>query len=184
MAAISTSRYLSDYAWLLLMLTMLTDIDRDMDRAIAAIHELPTGGAVHLIGNGGSAAVVAHTQNGFQQACGIRALVHQDIPTLTAFANDKGYDDAYASSLDVWVQRGDVLIAVSSSGASPNIIAAVEVARRRGAFVITCSGFNSTNPLRHCGDVNFYVPSDKYGYVELTHEALLHCLTDRIANAR
>jgi len=140
-------------------------------------------GVVHLVGNGGSASVVAHAQNDLVKACGIRALVYQDVPLLTAYANDNGYPKGYSDALSIWLRSDDVLIAVSSSGASPNILNAVNVARNEGVGVITCTGFDPCNPLRQLGDINFYVPSSDYGQVELTHAALLHCLTDRLAKS-
>jgi D-sedoheptulose 7-phosphate isomerase len=138
---------------------------------------------VHLIGNGGSAAVVSHVHNDLVKACGIRALVYHDAPLATAYANDHGYQNAYADAVAVMLGGGDVLIAVSSSGASLNITNAAAVAKQSGAVVITCTGFLPDNPLRQMGDLNFYVPSSDYGQVELTHAALLHCLTDRLAHA-
>ncbi len=153
-------------------------IDQAMDVWCQQVGE--THGVVHLVGNGGSASVVAHAQNDLVKACGIRALVYQDVPLLTAYANDHGYPKGYADALAIWLDARDVLIAVSSSGASPNILTAVQVAKKAGAIVITCTGFSPDNPLRQLGHLNFYVPSSDYGQVELTHAALLHCLTDRL----
>jgi D-sedoheptulose 7-phosphate isomerase len=144
-------------------------------------HTRTKTGVVHLIGNGGSASVVAHAQNDLVKACGLRAMVYQDVPLLTAFANDNGYSHGYSDALSIWLDERDVLIAVSSSGASPNILKAATVAKEIGAVVVTCSGFKADNPLRAVGHLNFYVPSSTYGQVELTHAALLHCLTDRLA---
>lgn len=135
---------------------------------------------VHLVGNGGSASIVSHAQNDLVKACGFRALVYQDVPLLTAYANDHGYPNGYSDALSMWLDANDVLIAVSSSGQSPNILNAVRAAKTIGCVVVTCSGFAPDNPLRSLGNVNFYVPSSDYGQVELTHAALLHCLTDRL----
>jgi D-sedoheptulose 7-phosphate isomerase len=63
------------------------------------------------------------------------------------------------------------------------MLQAVKRAKDLSAVVVTCSGFTPDNPLRQLGDLNFYVPSMDYGHVELTHAALLHCLTDRLAHA-
>lgn len=159
--------------------------DDAFDECVEDLAHLRTiGGVVHLIGNGGSAAMVAHAQNDLVKGGGIKALVHQDIPLLTAFANDNGYARSYADALARWIKLDDVLIAVSSSGASPNILQAAEAANNAGATVITLSGFAPDNPLRYIGHYNFYVPSFDYGQVETTHGALLHCLTDRLAHAR
>lgn len=166
------------------VLTPIADIPLD-DAMNRAVNQLALArdrqATVHLVGNGGSASVVAHAQNDLVKACGIKAMVYQDVPLLTAFANDEGYDKCYSDALSIWLNPKDVLIAVSSSGASPNILNATRVATVIGATVITFSGFSHSNPLRARGDLNFYVPSSHYGQVEVTHAALLHCLTDRLA---
>lgn len=155
---------------------------RSMERAMAAVvGRIRSAGTVYLVGNGGSAAVVAHAQNDLMKVGHVRALTFQDVPLLTACANDRGYTESYAAPLRWWIADTDVLIAVSSSGASKNILAAVAAAKDARALVVTYSGFQPSNPLRAMGDINFYVPSSDYGHVELTHAALLHCLTDRLA---
>jgi len=73
-----------------------------------------------------------------------------------------------------------VLFSISSSGASQNIIKAVKMARKKGTFLITLSGFDAANPLRAHGDINFYVPSRDYGSVEIAHLAICHHIVDRI----
>ena len=160
------------------------ELDDVMDACVAELSEARgRQSVVHLVGNGGSASVVAHAQNDLVKSCGIRAMVYQDVPLLTAYANDHGYPNGYSDALAIWLGEHDVLIAVSSSGASQNILNAVSVAKSVGCAVITCTGFQVDNPLRQLGYLNFYVPSSDYGHVELTHAALLHCLTDRMAHA-
>lgn len=160
------------------------EVQDAMDSLVRWVQEVrESGGVVHLLGNGGSAAVVSHAQNDLVKGCGVRALVHQDIPTLTAYTNDKGYAASLTGPLGVWLSPDDVVIAVSSAGQSPNIVQAATAARAGKAKVITLSGFSPENALRQLGHVNFYVPSSDYGCVELTHAALLHYLTDRLANA-
>jgi D-sedoheptulose 7-phosphate isomerase len=148
---------------------------------IAAVRDRQS--VVHLIGNGGSAAVVSHAQNDLVKGCKVQALVHQDIPAMTAYTNDYGYGESYSGPLEVWRRRTDIVIAVSSGGESLNIVQAASAAKRQGSHVITLSGFAPTNALRQLGHANFYVPSSDYGCVELTHAALLHYLTDRLASA-
>ena len=80
----------------------------------------------------------------------------------------------------MFADSGDILMAISSSGRSENILLAVEAAKGKGCKVITMSGFSPDTPLRLTGDLNFYVPSDSYGYVEITHLALCHCILDAI----
>jgi D-sedoheptulose 7-phosphate isomerase len=119
----------------------------------------------------------------WQKAGGIPAMAFNDAPAVTALANDVGYDDVFAEPLRMHARPGDVLFAISSSGRSPNICEAVEVAVDRGMKVITLSGFTPDNPLRAMGDVNFYVPSDRYGVVETAHLAILHSLLDASVDA-
>lgn len=157
------------------------DVHEGMTRCVeilTTMHE--AGGEVHLIGNGGSAAIVAHAQNDFVKGAGIRARLCQDVPLLTAYANDLGYD-ATLDPMALWMKPTDVLIAVSSSGESENILSAVRAAKKRHLVIVTLTGFRPTNMLRRMGDLNFYVPSAHYGSVELAHATLLHCLTDALA---
>ncbi|NQT72546.1 MAG: SIS domain-containing protein [Chloroflexi bacterium] len=83
----------------------------------------------------------------------------------------------------MWVTQADLLVAISSSGRSNNILRAVRAASRRGCSVITLSGFDVDNPLRSLGDLNFYISSQTYGYVESAHSVLTHFLTDSATKA-
>ena len=80
----------------------------------------------------------------------------------------------------MFIEQRDVLIAISSSGKSKNILLGVKAAQKKRAQVITLSGFKSNNHLRKMGDINFYVPSSEYGYVEITHLVLCHAVLDYI----
>lgn len=135
---------------------------------------------VMVVGNGGSAAIASHMQTDLAHSLGIRALVFTEPSTLTAQANDHGYEVAYRNLAQLWTEPGDLLVAISSSGRSPNILNACEAARAKGASLITFSGFGSNNPLRALGDLNFYVSSSEYGAVESSHAVLIHHLTDLI----
>ncbi len=141
-------------------------------------------GKVILIGNGGSAALVAHMHNDLMKCDGIRAMLCTDVSLLTAYTNDDGYDTAYAQQIRTWGDAGDVLIAVSSSGRSENILNGVAAARARSMQVITLSGFDAENPLRRLGDINFYLASHQYGYVEMGHGVICHYLTDSLKQHR
>jgi len=136
------------------------------------------GAAMYLVGNGGSAAIASHQAVDFTKNGGLRALAFNDPAFLTCFANDHGYENVFAEPLARFAKAGDVLVAISSSGASKSILNAVAVARAAGCRVLGFSGFAPANPLRAVGDVNFYVPSSSYGVVEVTHLALVHSLAE------
>ena len=134
-----------------------------------------------VIGNGGSAAIASHIQNDLCKATGIRSMVLTETSLLTALTNDDGYETAYQQQVQLWAEPGDMLIAISSSGQSENILRACAVAQNHGVFILTMSGFSPTNTLRQLGDLNFYIDSDSYGMVELSHSIIGHYLTDQAA---
>lgn len=137
---------------------------------------------VVVIGNGGSAAIASHVANDFTKAGGIRSMTFSDPSAITCFANDFGYENVFSSQIERQCFKGDVLIAISSSGRSENIIRAVHAAKSCNMTTITFTGFEPDNTVRSLGDVNFYVPSDEYGFVELAHMIWLHAITDALSS--
>jgi D-sedoheptulose 7-phosphate isomerase len=135
-------------------------------------------GKIMIIGNGGSAAIASHAHNDLSKMVGVKAMVFTEVPLLTALSNDIDYVEAYERQIQMWATSDDLLVAISSSGKSENILRAVRAASAQQCPVITFSGFHPDNPLRKLGTLNFYVPSDMYGFVELGHQTLIHFLTD------
>jgi D-sedoheptulose 7-phosphate isomerase len=139
------------------------------------------GRKVMLIGNGGSAAIASHTAIDLSKNACIPAMAFNDAAALTCLSNDFGYYEVFAKQISYHALPGDVLVAISSSGMSPNILNAVnEVRFVDPVMVVTFSGFDPANRLRKFGDLNFYVPSDQYGFVELSHMILLHSIIDKL----
>ncbi len=156
-----------------------SSLNEGMQSAIGLIlRVLHENQKVMIIGNGGSAAIASHVHNDLSKSVGVRALTFFEPPLLTALSNDLDYKLAFETQVNLWVEQRDLMIAISSSGKSENIIRAVKAAKSKGCDIITLSGFNEDNPLRRIGNINFYVPSEYYGFVETSHAALLHCLTD------
>ncbi|WP_027186526.1 D-sedoheptulose-7-phosphate isomerase [Desulfovibrio inopinatus] len=156
------------------------DFQEATDRAAQFIHSLrQRSGVVAIIGNGGSSAIASHMQNDLV-AASLRAVCMHDPAILSATANDFGYERSFERPMNHWVQKGDVLIAISSSGQSHNILNAVQKASQNNGYIITMSGFKKDNPLRQLGDLNFYVPDAVYGTVESVHGCIGHYLTDLI----
>jgi D-sedoheptulose 7-phosphate isomerase len=136
------------------------------------------GNKLIYIGNGGSAAIASHLAIDYSKNGGIRSLAFNDSSALTCLGNDLGYENVFAKQIDFHARPGDLLIAISSSGKSPNILAGVAAARARNCGIVTLSGFSEENALRRTGDVNFYVQSSAYGFVEIAHLSLCHAILD------
>ena len=133
---------------------------------------------IMLVGNGGSAGITSHMALDFWKNGKVKALAFNDPSLLTALGNDIGYEFVFSKSVEMFGDKGDLLIAISSSGNSPNIINASIEARNKGCKVITLSGFSLDNKLIKLGDYNFYVDSYSYGIVEVLHTLMIHNLLD------
>jgi D-sedoheptulose 7-phosphate isomerase len=159
-----------------------------LDKIVAAIESAHAAGRqIFVIGNGGSAATASHIMNDLNKG----TLGHKgdatwkrfkvialtdNVSLMTAWANDTNFNTVFSEPLKNLANRGDVLIAISASGNSPNIIAAVEVAKQLGLTVLGLGGFTG-GKLAQRADVCFVVPSSGYGPVEDVHMILDHILT-------
>ena len=135
-------------------------------------------GTTYILGNGGSASIASHASVDFTKYAGINALTFSDYSLLTCFANDFGYERAFEKAIEFYAKPSDLLILISSSGESQNIINAALKARKIGLSIITFSGFSSNNRLRALGDENFWVDSNIYNFVENAHQVWLLSLVD------
>jgi len=141
-------------------------------------HSIAGGGKLMFVGNGGSAGIASHVAIDYSKNGKMRAMALNDGAALTCLANDYGYEYVFSEQIKIFGKPGDVLVAISSSGASQNIINAVIAATDSGMEIVTLSGFKPDNPLRSSGAINFYVPSMEYGFVEIIHLTLIHMVLD------
>jgi len=139
-----------------------------------------SGHKLMFIGNGASASISSHMSTDFWKTCGVRAVAFNDSSLLTCLGNDFGYEYIFEKSIEMFADQGDILIAISSSGKSENILKGVNSAKSKGCSVITLSGFKNDNPLSSAGDYNFYVPAQEYGPVEVIHHSICHCILDAV----
>lgn len=161
------------------------DLNQGIEKAIEIIKaQAKKHNKIMIIGNGGSASIADHLAIDLWKNAGIRATTYSDSALLTCISNDFGYEYVFEKPIEMFADKDDVLIAISSSGMSKNIINGTVAAKKKGCKIITMSGFNENNTLHSKGDINFYVPSDSYGYVELAHSILCHCIVDIITNEK
>lgn len=148
----------------------------DVATKFRAAHE--AGGKIIFVGNGGSAAMASHQAFDYWKNGKMRATAFNDASLLTGGGNDFGYADVFSKPIEMFAQPQDVVVAISSSGQSPNIVNAARAGKEKGCFVMTMSAFQSDNPLRACGDINVYLDTMVYGYAEIGHETILHTMLD------
>lgn len=135
---------------------------------------------VFFIGNGGSAGIAVHMTADFLKNGRMRTVDMYGVATITCLGNDYGYEYIFSKQLELLADEGDVLIAISSSGNSPNILLAADVMKKCGGTVVTLTGFREDNKLRKKGDYNLYVPSMEYGIVESIHNRILQQVVDEM----
>lgn len=147
---------------------LLEDINRNNNKII-------------IIGNGGSSAIASHVSVDLTKNASIRSINFNESDLLTCFSNDFSYEQAFAKAIECYGDPGDGLIAISSSGESPNIINACNAAKKMAFHsIITLSGFKKNNTLSQCGKINLWANSMSYNLVENCHQFWLLLIVDLI----
>lgn len=182
---VMTAKYLQDFSKLISLIDG-DAVGRVTQRLAEARDQEAT---IYIAGNGGSAAIASHWVNDLGKAtkCGgrkpLRVMSLSDnVSWLTALANDEGYERIFSGQLENFAKPGDVLIVISSSGNSMNLVRAVELAKSRGLSTIGLLGF-SGGTLKNMVDAHILLETDKgaYGLVEPAHEMLCHLITKCLA---
>jgi D-sedoheptulose 7-phosphate isomerase len=150
---------------------------------VLALDVLRTRRTVYLIGNGASASMASHFAADLAKNGGLKTHTFSDLSLITAVANDISYEAVFSEPLRRCGEEGDLLVAISSSGMSPNIIAGVKEGLGHGMHVVTLSAKANDNTLRRLGRLNFFVPVMTYGLAETAHAAILHHWMDLVQAA-
>ena len=173
--------YLQDYYTKIQKIGNTLDFQA-FEKTIALIKNTSTkGGKLIFVGNGGSAAIASHMAVDFTKACGIRAVNFNEADLLTCFANDYGYENWVVEALRAYSDENDLVILISSSGSSPNIVNGANYCRQKQLKLVCLSGFKSDNPVAKLGDVNVWVDSTYYNFIEMVHHIWLVALVDKIS---
>lgn len=164
------------------------DLDLDADAAMAVWLDLTlavrrAGRVIYLIGNGASASMASHISADLAKNGRLHTQVFTDLSLITAMANDNGYENVYAVPLGDRMRPGDMLVAISSSGNSPNIVAGVRRAASLGCETVTLTAMGEDNLLRRLGSLALWVPAETYGMAETCHAAVLHHWVDRVVES-
>jgi D-sedoheptulose 7-phosphate isomerase len=134
---------------------------------------------VMIFGNGGSASIANHFATDLTKFARIRAVVCNETNLITCFANDYGFENWIKKSIEFYGDKGDCLVVISSSGKSKNIInACLQAKKKRFNSIITLTGFKKNNPVKKLGNINLWIKSNSYNYVENIHQILLLSVVD------
>ena len=138
------------------------------------------GGKTMAMGNGASASISSHISTDLSKGAGIRTVNFNDANLITALSNDYGYENWMAKAVEMYGESGDIVILVSSSGRSKNVVKAANIAKEMDIKIVTFSGFKEDNPLKQTGDINLWVDSKAYNIIENMHMIWLTAVCDAI----
>ena len=143
------------------------------------------GKKILIFGNGGSASIASHFSVDLTKNASVRCVNFNESDLITCFSNDYGYEKWIEKAIDFYADEGDVLILISSSGKSPNMLNACKAAKaKKISTIITFTGHEKFNPLSKLGDVNFWINSKAYNFVENIHQVWLLTIVDLIIGRR
>lgn len=184
---------MSDYLFIKSYLNDLSDLLRPKDELIEKLIQVrdlllevdQNNKKVLIFGNGGSAAISSHFSVDLTKNAKLRCLNFNEADLITCFANDYGFEHWVEKAIDFYGNEGDLLIVISSSGRSQNMLNGVKAARS-GNFksIVTLSGFDEKNPLNQAGDINLWLDSKAYNFVENIHQIWLLTIVDLVIGKR
>ncbi len=149
------------------------------------INTKKNNGKIMIFGNGGSAAIASHVSVDLTKNANIRTVNFNEADLITCFSNDYGYERWVEKAIDFYGDQKDVLILISSSGKSANMINACKAAKNKKiSKIITFTGHEKDNPLSQLGEINFWINSKAYNFVENIHQVWLLSIVDLIIGKR
>jgi len=155
------------------------------DAKNALVNAQKNKGKIMIFGNGGSSAIASHVSVDLTKSANVRAVNFNEADLITCFSNDYGYERWVEKAIDFYADDKDVLILISSSGKSINMINACKAARNKKiSKIITFTGHDKNNPLSKLGDINFWINSKAYNFVENIHQVWLLTIVDLIIGKR
>lgn len=136
---------------------------------------------IYIIGNGGSASIASHVSVDLAKAARVPSSTFNNANLITCFANDYDYENWVTEAIKAYTDKDDIIILISSSGTSKNIVNAAKYCKENKIELITLSGFKDNNPLSNLGNVNFHVKSTDYNFIEMSHHIILLSIVDIFA---
>ena len=159
---------------------ILNNVDSDLiEKSVKIINKtIKQNKGIFVIGNGGSASIASHVSVDFAKVARVRSSTFNNANLITCFANDYKYENWVTEAIKAYCDRKDLIILISSSGTSKNIVNAAKYCKKNKINLITLSGFNKNNPLSKLGSINFYINSTNYNFIEMSHHIILVSIVD------
>lgn len=135
-----------------------------------------------ICGNGGSSSIASHVATDITKILNKKTLTFADDNLITCYANDYGYENWTLELMKIYLEPKDLVILISSSGMSQNIVNAAKYIKTKKNILITLTGFNKKNKLKKYGNINVWVDSKKYNIIEMVHHIFLVAIIDSLSN--
>ena len=136
---------------------------------------------IYIVGNGGSSSIASHVSVDFAKVAKVDSSTFNNSNLITCFANDYQYENWVTEAIKTYCHKEDLIILISSSGTSLNIVNAGNYCKNNNISLVTFSGFDKNNPLSLCGNINFHVDSTDYNFIEMSHHIILVSIVDIFA---
>ena len=157
----------------------------DIQKILKLIKKLRKNNKILIFGNGGSSAIASHFTTDIVKNLKIKCLNFNDNSLVTCFSNDYEYENSIKHYLERFFDKGDLVIFISSSGESKNMINGIKFLSKKGIKnTVTLTGFKKNNPLNKKGKINIWVDSKVYNHVENAHQIILLSLIDYLISKR
>ena len=162
---------------------LLNNFDTTLiDKSVSLISRCKEkGGKVYIVGNGGSSSIASHVSVDFAKVARVSSGTFNNANLISCFANDYGHDNWVLEAIKAYTNKNDILILISSSGTSKNIVNAASYCNENNIPLVTLSGFKSDNPLSKLGDINMHIESESYNFIEMAHHIILVSIVDIFA---
>tara|TARA_Y100000588_G_C14056518_1_gene839549 strand:+ start:34 stop:582 length:549 start_codon:yes stop_codon:yes gene_type:complete len=162
---------------------LLTEVDTNLiNESVKLIKKrIDSNNKIYIVGNGGSASIASHVSVDFTKVARVKSQTFNNANIITCFANDYGHDNWVKEAIKAYCYKNDLIIIISSSGKSTNMINAAIYCKENQNDLITLSGFEKNNQLSKLGKINFHVESKNYNHIEMTHHIILLTIVDIFA---
>lgn len=165
------------------LLSRKSNLEKDINKIIEVfLNVKKKNNRIFFFGNGGSSAICSHIATDLVKNVKIKSFSLHDFDLVTCFSNDFGFQNWIQKAIDRYVEKKkDVVVLISSSGKSKNMIEAAKFCKKNDIYLITLTGFKKNNQLKQFGKINLWVNSNSYNFVEVAHLQVLAYIVDRMS---